>query len=756
MLNVTGYSRLKVGVLSATISVSCLLVFFVFYTFLALSIPTLLLLMSVCVFISVGLTAFFLDKMFLKNLQVITGILNEMDEIVAVKDYQGRFVFCNEKMAELYGSTFESMLGKTDYHFEKYKGQADAFLESLQSIIDKSEIEMVAEVLIDPDTGKVRHLCSTKIPYKDTKNDNKIAIFAKDITEITCLKERIDRDKRCLEHVLDVSDEGLWEWNIHTNQVLHNKRWIEIIGIDTSQETFKEFEACLLLEDREKVTKALELLLTKGQPYNVEFRVKRPDGSIVWVWDRGRIAEYDEDGNPIWLVGIVLDITSKKLNQQKIERLAYYDGLTGLLNRTQLEVKLNKVIGLSHQQDLYSAILFLDLDRFKLLNDSYGHHMGDKLLVMVTERLMAGSKEDVVISRFGGDEFVIIYPLVSSEKEKAMLATKHYANAVMKDISKTFYIKNDHDDILIEYDIAISIGGIVFKDDDISAGSLLQLADLALYRAKSTIEHEALIVDIKMKEELTYSSQLLKEMRQSIVDHDFVIYLQPKVNSNEKIIGAEALVRWQHPRHGLLLPADFMNQAEESNLIVKIGDQVLMQACEQLQRWQKNPTTKSLSMAVNLSAKQIWRSHFVEDFLATINAYDFDKSKLTVEVTETVLLQDINDATDKMNQLKLLGISISLDDFGTGYSSLNYLHRLPIDELKIDRSFIADFIQNKQMGLMVKSIIDLADNFGVKVVAEGVEDQEQFERLKSLNVAVYQGYLFSKPVSLEVFEQNLS
>ncbi|WP_133011415.1 bifunctional diguanylate cyclase/phosphodiesterase [Marinomonas flavescens] len=752
MDNVTGYSRLKIGLVSVIISFTCLLVFLFLYSFVEMSTFQLGLSIVALVFISGGITSVFLHKIFMKNMDLITNVIHEMEDIVTVKEYNGDYVFCNKRLAYLYGSTPDEMIGKNDYFFDRHRDQADAFLESLQSVINKFEKETVSESLYDIDTGRKQHLCSTKIPFRDTQNNLKVAIVAKDVTDITQLKEDADRDKRRLEHALDVSEEGLWEWDVHTNQVLHNARWDLITGVESSQETFKEFEACILPEDRVAVVQALDLLLKTSQPYSIEFRIKRPDGKVIWVWDRGRVAEFDSNGDPTWLVGIILDITTEKYNQQKIERLAYYDGLTGLVNRTQLEIELEKTLLLSKQEDCYSAVLFLDLNRFKLLNDSYGHHMGDKLLKMVATRLLDVSKETMITSRFGGDEFVIIYPLIDSDKEVSTIEAQKHADSLIKEVSKTFTIENDHHDVSVDYDISISVGGIVFKSNDVTAGALLQLADLALYRAKSSSSKHALLFDIDMKDDLTHISQLNKDMRQSVLDHDFIIYLQPKVNKEAVLIGAEALVRWQHPVRGLLPPVAFMDQAEESNLIINIGEQVLMQACEQLQKWQQSSSTQMLTMSVNLSAKQIWQSQFVEDFMATVCAYDIDKSKLIVEVTETVLLQDINDATDKMNRLKSHGIAISLDDFGTGYSSLSYLHRLPIDELKIDRSFIKDLAGGEQIRLMVKSIVDLADNFGVSVVAEGVETNEQFELLKQHDVYGYQGYYFSKPISLAEFD----
>ncbi|MEL0636415.1 EAL domain-containing protein [Marinomonas sp. TI.3.20] len=756
MKKTIGYDRSEICKISVITGSTFSLVFFSFYPLIESSTPELMAFTYSMIFSTSILNSIFLHRIFKKNMGIISNIIHQMDDIVTIKDYDGKFIFSNKKIAQFYNSTPEKMAGKDDYQLTNDLEQSKILKEDLKSIMDKFEKEILNESATDIKTGEVRHFCSTKIPYKDTQNKIKISIIAKDVTPLILLKEEVNRNKRRLEHVLDVSEEGLWEWNIQTNQIFHNARWNLITGIKLDHETFEQYESRVFTEDWMQVVQALDLLLKKNQPFNIEYRIKKPDGTVIWVWDRGRVAEFDANGNPVLLVGIILDITTEKYNQKKIERLAYYDNLTGLVNRTQLEIELNKTILLNKQENCYSAILFLDLNRFKLLNDSYGHHMGDKLLKMVASRLKNESKAKVTTSRFGGDEFVIIYPLIDSNKETATTEAQQYADSLIKEISKTFTIENDHHNVSVDYDISISVGGIVFKTDDVSTSSLLQLADLALYRAKSTISEQALLFDMDMKDELTHTSQLLKDMRQSIIDHDFIIYLQPQFNTEEVLIGAEALVRWQHPTRGLLSPISFIDQAEESNLIIKIGEQVLMQACEQLYIWQQSSDTQMLTMSVNLSAKQIWQSQFSEDFIATISAYDIDKSKLIIEVTETVLLQDINDAIDKINKLKSHGILISLDDFGTGYSSLSYLHRLPIDEIKIDRSFIKNLIEGEEVNLMVKSIVGLAKNFNVRVVAEGVESIKQFESLKQYDINTYQGYYFSKPISAIDFEHFLN
>ncbi|MEM0514820.1 EAL domain-containing protein [Pseudoalteromonas sp. YIC-827] len=687
-----------------------------------------------------------------KHANIIKRLLNSINDVVLIKDYQGNFQFCNDTMAKLYNSSPEQMIGKDDLDFIDNKEQADFFRENVQGIMRRFEIEEVYESATDVNTGEIRHFHSVKVPFHDVRDRLHIAVIAKDITEITRLKEEADRNKKRLEHVLDVSEEGLWEWNVQTNQVLHNHQWELITGIEHSDKSFKEFEQCIVPEDRPMVTKVLKTLMRNHQPYSIEFRMKKPNGEVIWIWDRGRVAEFDDNNQPLWLVGLALDITEEKNNQDRIINLAYYDQLTGLLNRTRLEAELEKAIKSNQKTNSYSALLFLDLDRFKLLNDSFGHHIGDQLLKVVGERLKHINQGQGIISRFGGDEFAIVLPQLNNVPGEALRTAEHYAERVLKEISKSTSLASDVQDIDIDYSITGSIGGVVFTADDLCTMKLLQLADMALYRTKASGGQKAMIFDTNMQDELRQRSELQKAIHDSIANRDFCIYLQPKFDMKATLIGAEALLRWQHPTLGLLSPDVFMHMAEESNLIVPMGAIMLELACQQLEQWQHQAHSKHLHLAVNLSAKEIWRAHFVEDFIKVVQKYQIDHSKLVVEVTESVLIRDINDATDKLNKLRKFGVSIALDDFGTGYSSLSYLRSLPIDEIKIDRSFVQDMVTDKHAHLVVKSIIDLANNFNLTVVAEGVETPEHFNLLKNYRVDYYQGYYFSKPVSATELE----
>jgi diguanylate cyclase (GGDEF)-like protein/PAS domain S-box-containing protein len=758
MSDITGFSwkkfSLSIFMLSIFMTAGVVLFHWLFSLEIGLLVSTCLILCFFC--LSGFCLLFIIKKTYQKHLDIVKNLLNAINEVIIIKDYQGNFVYCNDTVGKLYGSDPKEMVGKDDYYFTKNREQADFFRENVQAIMQRFQREDVYESTTDTQTGETRHFQSIKIPFLDMQKQLKILVFAKDITDITLLKEEAIRNKARLEHVLDVSEEGLWEWNIHTNKVMHNNQWEKITGIERTDNSFKEFENCILPEDKQMVSKALQMLIEENLPYSIEFRMKRPDGNVIWIWDRGRVAEYDIENKPVWLVGIALDITTKKLNQQKIANLAYYDQLTGLINRTQLEVELKNVIKQSEQQDCYSALLFLDLDRFKLLNDTYGHHMGDKLLECLSTRLQDIDKGRGIISRFGGDEFVIVLPLVDQQLIKATKLVQQYADKMVVDISNVLHLESDMQDVSIEYSITASIGGVVFKSGDISTGKLLQLADIALYRTKARGGHSAKIFDAHLQDELSYASELQKAMHHSDINRDFHIYFQPKYSVNEQIIGAEALVRWDHPTLGLQQPTSFIEMAEESNLIISIGEMMLNQACKQLKKWQSSENTRHLQLSVNLSAKQIWKSYFVEDYIKMIDAYQIDHSKLTLEVTESVLIQDINDAIEKLSRLKQYGVMISLDDFGTGYSSLSYLRSLPIDEIKIDRSFIKDLTTDEQAHLMVKSICELARNFNLNVVAEGVEQREQLNSLKQLGISIYQGFYFSKPITEKEMQALLS
>lgn len=683
--------------------------------------------------------------------RLLLDIVNAIQEPIVAKNWDGNFVFVNNYVAKLYGTTPEEMIGKEDSYFTGNKKQGQFFLNNIQSIMQRFEPDLVYEESTDKNTGEIRYFHSIKTPFKNKRGELHIAVIARDITEITKLKNLAEFNAKRLKHVLDVSGEGMWDWNIQTDEVFQNKRWEEITGVKHSKKSFEEFQSCLIEEDRMYVVNSLMSLVEKNTPYNIEFRFKRPDGTVIWIWDRGQVVEFDDQGKPMLLVGIMQDITEQKTNQLKIESMAFYDSLTKLPNRALLNDRLKLAIEHSKRSGQCGAVLFLDLDRFKNLNDSYGHKIGDDLLVIVAERINTLMRKDDTVARFGGDEFVIVLNDLDSDRFNAAIKAKNIAHRIRHSIAEKINLTLNNKSTEIDYTITASIGITIFDRSVKAASELLQLADMALYQAKKNGRDDCVIFDPVMQKRLDYITRLQKELRHALKHAEFVLFYQPQYDLNQKLVSAEALIRWIHPELGLVNPGDFIAVAEESNLILSIGDWVLIEACRQLKEWQSDPCYQHLSISINVSAKQMWQKDFVANIKEIVSASGINLSKLKLEITESILLGDMHEIVQKLNELVDFGLSFSLDDFGTGYSSLCYLKHLPISELKIDHSFIHGLLDDKTDLIMVKSIIDLGKNFGIEVVAEGVEQEAHFEILKGLGCDVYQGFYFSRPVPVSEF-----
>jgi len=540
----------------------------------------------------------------------------------------------------------------------------------------------------------------------------------------------------------------MWDWNTQTNDVYHNKMWETITGVIDRENSFEEFQSCIFKDDKAKVNKAIQKLLEENIPYSIEYRMIRPsDKKQIWIWDRGIVLEHNDKGEPLWVVGIIQDITDKILNQKKIESLAFYDVLTQLPNRALLQDRMTQVIENFKRSQVYGAVLFLDLDKFKQLNDTYGHQAGDSLLIEVAQRIQSILRVEDTVSRFGGDEFVVLIKTLNSDLLKASKIAENIANNIRETVSTPYSLSINEKSI--NYNISVSIGIALIDSVDLDADELLQLADVALYKAKENGRNNCVIFDPKMQEQLSYITKVEKALRLAIKQDDFVLYYQPQYNIKGDLIGAEALIRWKHPELGMVNLCDFMNIAEESNLIVSIGLWVLKKACQQLRKFQSNTCYQHLSVSINISAKQVWEKDFVSDIINIVSESQIDKSKLKLELTESILLKDMEDSINKLSELQRFGLNFSLDNFGTGYSSLGYLRSLPISEIKIDQSFIQDIIDDESELIMVKTIINLGKNFGLNIVSDGIETKVQLDILTSLGCDIYQGFYFSKPLPID-------
>ncbi|MGX9416781.1 putative bifunctional diguanylate cyclase/phosphodiesterase [Vibrio sp. WJH972] len=607
---------------------------------------------------------------------------------------------------------------------------------------------------IDPRTSEKRHMQSLQIPYVDISDTQKTLVIEQDITELISQREDAHLSKSRLEHVLEVSKEGIWEWHIQTDIAVCDDNWHKLCGTDPGSQTiFSEYEDCILPEDKGRVYQAIVQALNHNQVFDIEYRIQRPDGEVIWVWDRGKIADVDADGNPTLMVGIALEITRRKNTELEITKLAYFDHLTGLINRSQILKKLNQAVKAENPAHSYSAVLQLDIDKFKLLNDCYGNKEGDNILVEVANRIQNTIEDMATIARYERDEYIILFEDIDTSEAAAQAKIDSTITRLFEQLSQSYIIS--HNNMNIDYRITCSVGGILFNDSSHSCEELLSLVKYALIEAKNTTGNSLQFINNRIIQELTNIATLQKDMIESLTRDDFTIHLQPQYNTAKKIIGAEALVRWQHPTRGLLLPWAFLHIAEDSNLIIPIGNRVLELACKQLSQWHASDNTRHLTLSVNISAKQIWQESFVNEVIQIIDKYEFKRSQLTLEITESLLIEAIDDAHHKVTQLKDYGLSISLDDFGTGFSSLSHLRTFPVDEIKIDKSFVDNLNTDPASLVLVKSIVDLAKNFNLRVVCEGIEQQEQLDILMSIDAMVFQGYLFSKPITITEFEHKL-
>jgi diguanylate cyclase (GGDEF)-like protein/PAS domain S-box-containing protein len=452
------------------------------------------------------------------------------------------------------------------------------------------------------------------------------------------------------------------------------------------------------------------------------------------------------DGQVSNYIGTFSDISRNAEAEAEIHRLAFYDPLTQLPNRRLLLDRLQQAISASARSGCQGALLFIDLDNFKTLNDTLGHDKGDLLLQQVAQRLAASVRESDTVARLGGDEFVVMLEGLGIEPEKAGPQAKMVGEKILAALNRP-YLLGDH-----QHHSTPSIGVTVFGDKHDSVEELLKRADFAMYQSKAAGRNTLRFFDPEMQAVVTARASLEEELRQGLQDHQFLLHYQPQVDGRGRLKGVEALVRWQHPQRGLVPPGEFIPLAEESGLILSLGQWVLETACRQLTSWATMQGMDHLTVAVNVSARQFHHRDFVEQVLTILDRTGTDPGRLELELTESLLLADVEEVIAKMTVLKAKGVGFSLDDFGTGYSSLAYLKRLPLDQLKIDQTFVRDVLTDPNDAAIAKAIITLGQSLGLAVIAEGVETEGQRDFLAGHGCDAFQGYLFGRPAPAQNLE----
>lgn len=472
---------------------------------------------------------------------------------------------------------------------------------------------------------------------------------------------------------------------------------------------------------------------------------RRKNGDIYPQWIT-ITAVRGGDGAVTHYIGSYLDITERKLAEDKIYELAFYDSLTGLPNRRLLLDRLKQLLASRVRSGKHGALLFVDLDNFKTLNDTLGHDVGDMLLQQVAKRLVSCVRDGDTVARLGGDEFIVMLEDLSEVVQEAATQAEAVGAKLLVALNQSYQLAG------LEYRSTPSIGVTIFIDHRGSIDELLKRADLAMYQAKAAGRNTLRFYDPAVQANVMQRAALETDLYRAFEEGQFLLYYQPQVSGASSIFGAEALLRWEHPERGIVSPAEFISLAEETGLILPLGHWVLLSACRQLVSWARQPEFANLNVAVNVSASQLRLPNFVEEVLSVLQHTGANPGRLKLELTESLLVTDVEDIIGKMAALKGKGVGFSLDDFGTGYSSLSYLKRLPLDQLKIDKGFVRDILSDANDAAIAKMIIALAETIGLSVIAEGVEHDAQKEFLARHGCHAYQGYLFSRPLPLSEFE----
>ena len=684
-----------------------------------------------------------IEKALRENEELLTSVMKLLPVGVWIIDAEGKIIFGNTAGQKIWAGARSAGIDQSGL----YKGW---WQDSKKSIgphewaaraIEKGEASIEDEVEIECFDGTHKIILNSALPlHKSDGGAGGAIIVNQDITG----RKRAEDALRVAAATFE-THEAILITDANANIIRVNRAFQETTGYSAEEVLGKNPR--ILSSGRQDKAFYAEMwrqLLTAGS-WTGEMWDRRKNGQVYPKWltitaiknERGETTEY---------VAIFSDITARKQAEEEIRNLAFYDALTKLPNRRLLMDRFHLALSVSARSHHYGAVLFLDMDKFKVLNDTLGHDHGDLMLVEVAKRIQLCVREVDTVARLGGDEFVVLLEEVDAGAEEASQKVALIAEKIRAALAVPYQIKGH------EHHSSPSIGVCLYRGNEESVDALLKHADLAMYQAKEAGRNTVRFFDPAMQHAVEMHAALEADLRRALPNRELRLYYQVQVDSELRPLGAEALVRWMHPKRGMVSPAQFIPVAEESSLIFDVGHWVLETACKQLALWGKREQTRALELAVNVSAQQFRKHDFVENVAAVIRAYQVNPACLKLELTESVILADVADVVTKMHALKALGIKLSMDDFGTGYSSLSYLKQLPLDQIKIDQGFVRDIATDPNDAVMVQTIIDMAQNFSLNVIAEGVETEAQLNFLKQNGCMVYQGYLFSKPVPIEEFE----
>jgi diguanylate cyclase (GGDEF)-like protein/PAS domain S-box-containing protein len=591
-------------------------------------------------------------------------------------------------------------------------------------------------------------------PYNDddTALVSQIGMIAIEFVE----KIRSDQELRIAASAFE-TQEGIFITDANTVIIRVNSAFTELTGYSAAEAIGKRPSLLKSGRHDSRFYKKMREELAGNHYWQGEIWNRRKNGEIYPEWLTISVVK-GREGAITHYVAAFSDITQRKASEERIHNLAFFDPLTGLPNRRLLTDRLGQAMAASNRSRRYGALMFLDLDYFKTLNDTQGHDVGDRLLVEVAHRLHLSVRGGDTVARQGGDEFVIILERLNKNQDIAAAQAEDIGEKIRIAINQPYLLKTGpeaEETGWSDYLCSCSIGIYLFRGYEDGIDELLKRVDVAMYQAKAAGRNTIRFFDPAMQKALEFRAILELDLRHALPNGELRLYYQMQADASGRPIGAEALLRWDHPSSGLVLPDEFISLAEETGLITSIGIWVLEEACKRLRVWSQHSETATLQIAVNVSATQFRQSNFVNTVREVLEKSGVDPGRLKLELTESLVLADVEDSIAKMLALKELGVSFSMDDFGTGYSSLSYLQRLPLDQLKIDQSFVRNLIGDSNNEAIVRTIIVLGQSLGLNVIAEGVETKAQMALLEAHGCRAFQGFLLGRPVPVEEFEKLL-
>jgi diguanylate cyclase (GGDEF)-like protein/PAS domain S-box-containing protein len=688
-------------------------------------------------------------KRALVALQLKDSALDAAANGIVITDINGRIEWANQAFSRLTGFSLSEIYDRNHKELVKSGKQDKAYYQLMWKTILANKVWR-GDLINRRKDGSLYHEEMTITPLANEQGEIENFVAVKqEITERKQAEKALQAAEERFRDLVNSTDGIVWEADAVTfNFTFVSQQAERLLGYPTEDWLKPGFWVeHLHPDDKDWAPEYCAACTGRLESHDFEYRFIALDGHVVWLRDIVNVVS--ENDAPRWLRGIMVDITERKAAEEEIKNLAFYDSLTRLPNRRLLLDRLKRILTSLPRNSSRSALLFVDLDNFKTLNDTLGHGIGDLLLQQVAQRLKSHVRECDTVARLGGDEFVVILEDLSEHALEAVTQTETIGNKILIALNEPYQLATH------KCHNTTSIGAILINDYQQAADELLKQADIAMYQAKKAGRNVLRFFDPKMQDTINARAALEGELRIALENRQFHLYYQIQVDNLCRPLGAEALLRWLHPERGLVSPAQFVPLAEETGLILPIGQWVLETACIQLKAWQQDVLTRDLVLSVNVSAKQFRQTDFVAQVKAVVQRHAINPRLLKLELTESMLLESVEDTIATMNALKEINIQFSLDDFGTGYSSLQYLKRLPLNQLKIDQSFIRDIVVDSNDRSIVYTIIAMAQSLNLNVIAEGVETEDQQQLLLSKGCVAYQGYLFGKPVPIEQFETLL-